>query len=124
MSMNDQETVGQVIKRERLRLGLTLSDLSSQTGLNDTILLRIEGDEFKVVDPNILRPIVDALHLDRPFLFSLNAAGIKDEDIFVLSPGWAKLDPEQKKQFVAIVRSTLADAFNSSKNDDTDDDND
>ena len=65
----------------------------------------------------------DALHLDRLYLFSLNGSGVKDEDIRVIARAAGKMNPEQKKQMMAMLRSSFADAFNSSESDDLDDNN-
>ena len=65
MAVNNEETLGQIIKSKRLRLGLSLRDLAKQTGLSHSSILRIEENQFKMVDTDTLGAIADALHLDR-----------------------------------------------------------
>ena len=123
MAVNNEETLGQIIKSKRLRLGLSLRDLAKQTGLSHSSILRIEENQFKMVDTDTLGAIADALHLDRLYLFSLNGSGVKDEDIRVIARAAGKMNPEQKKQMMAMLRSSFADAFNSSESDDLDNNN-
>ena len=73
MAINYEETLGQIIKRKRLQLGMSLRDLAKEAGVTHVAILRIEEDKYKIVDPKILTAIANALHLDRLFLLSLNA---------------------------------------------------
>ncbi len=124
MAVNHEETLGEVIKNKRLRLGLSLRDLARRTGLNHSSIIRIEDNQFKMVDTDTLAAIADALHIDRLYLFSLNGSGVKDEDVRVLARAAGKMTPEQKKQMMTMLRKSFADAFNSSESDNLDDDDD
>ena len=55
MAINYEETLGQIIKRKRLQLGMSLRDLAKEAGVTHVAILRIEEDKYKIVDPRILK---------------------------------------------------------------------
>ena len=121
MAINYEETLGQIIKRKRLQLGMSLRDLAKEAGVTHVAILRIEEDKYKIVDPNILTAIANALHLDRLFLLSLNGAGVEDEDIRIIARAAGKLSPEQRQQMLDMLRGSFAEAFKNTSSDDLDD---
>ena len=58
MAVDYNETMGQVIKRKRLQLGISLRDLAKTANVSHVTILRIEDDKFNMVDPAILTAIV------------------------------------------------------------------
>ena len=116
MAINYEETLGQIIKRKRLQLGMSLRDLAKEAGVTHVAILRIEEDKYKIVDPKILTAIANALHLDRLFLLSLNGAGVEDEDIRIIARAAGKLNPE-----LEMLRGSFAEAFKNTSSDDLDD---
>ena len=54
MAINYDESLGQIIKRKRLQLGMSLRDLAKEAGVTHVAILRIEEDKYKIVDPKIL----------------------------------------------------------------------
>ena len=121
MAVDYNETMGQVIKRKRLQLGISLRDLAKAANVSHVTILRIEDDKFNMVDPAILTAIAEALHLDRLFLLSLNGAGVEDEDIRIIARAAGKLNPEQRQQMLDMLRGSFAEAFKNTSSDDLDD---
>ncbi len=124
MAVNYNETLGQIIKKKRLQLGMSLRDLAAKAGVHHATIDRIEADYFKVVDPTTLTAIAEALHLDRLFLLSLNGAGVKDEDIRIIARAASKMNAEQRQQMMAILRDSFSEAFKNTESDDLDDNGD
>ncbi len=121
MAVNHDETLGQVIKRKRLQIGMSLRELAEAAGVSHVTVLRIEDDKFNMVDPAILTAIADKLHLDRLFLLSLNGAGVEDEDIRIIARAAGRMSPEQRQQMLAMLRDSFAEAFKNTSSDDLDD---
>ena len=121
MAVNYDETMGQVIKRKRLQIGMSLRDLAKAADVSHVAIMRIEDDKFNTVDPAILTKIADTLHLDRLFLLSLNGAGVKDEDIRIIARAAGKMSPEQRRQMLEMLRGSFAEAFKNTASDDLDD---
>ncbi len=121
MAVDYNETMGQVIKRKRLQLGISLRDLAKAANVSHVTIMRIEDDKFNMVDPAILTAIAEALHLDRLFLLSLNGAGVEDEDIRIIARAAGKMSPEQRQQMLAMLRGSFAEAFKNTASDDLDD---
>ena len=124
MPVNHSETLGQVIKKKRLQLGMSLRDLAGKVGVHHATIDRIETDQFKVVDPTTLVAIADALHLDKLFLLSLNGAGVEDEDIRIIARAANKMNSEQRQQMMDMLRNSFAEAFRNTDSDDLDADGD
>ncbi len=120
MPEKHSETLGQVIKKKRLQLGMSLRDLAGKVNVHHATIDRIETDQFKVVDPSTLVAIADALHLDRLYLLSLNGAGVEDEDIRIIARAANKMNPEQRRQMMAMLRDSFAEAFRNTDSDDLD----
>ncbi|MBE5788737.1 MAG: helix-turn-helix transcriptional regulator [Clostridiales bacterium] len=121
MAVDPGGTLGQVIKRKRLQLGISLRDLARAADVSHVTIMRIEDDKFNMVDPAILTAIADALHLDRLFLLSLNGAGVEDEDIRIIARAAGKMSPEQRRQMLAMLRGSFSEAFRNTASDDLDD---
>ena len=121
MAVDPDGTLGQVIKRKRLQLGISLRDLARAADVSHVTIMRIEDDKFNMVDPAILTAIADALHLDRLFLLSLNGAGVEDEDIRIIARAAGKMSPEQRRQMLAMLRGSFSEAFRNTASDDLDD---
>ena len=124
MAVDPGGTLGQVIKRKRLQLGISLRDLARAADVSHVTIMRIEDDKFNMVDPAILTAIADALHLDRLFLLSLNGAGVEDEDIRIIARAAGKMSPEQRRQMLAMLRGSFSEAFRNTASDDLDDNED
>ena len=58
MAVDYNGTMGQVIKRKRLQLGISLRDLAKAANVSHVTIMRIEDDKFNMVDPAILTAIV------------------------------------------------------------------
>lgn len=121
MAVNYDETLGQVIKRKRLQIGMSLRELAKEADVSHVTIMRIEEDQFNMIDPVILTKIADTLHLDRLFLLSLNGAGVKDEDIRIIARAAEKMSPEQRQQMMDMLRGSFAEAFKNTSSDDLDD---
>ena len=121
MAINYEETLGQIIKRKRLQLGMSLRDLAKEAGVTHVAILRIEEDKYKIVDPKILTASANALHLDRLFLLYLKGVGVEDEDIRIIARAAGKLNPEQRQQMLEMLRGSFAEAFKNTSSDDLDD---
>ena len=121
MAVDYNGTMGQVIKRKRLQLGISLRDLAKAANVSHVTIMRIEDDKFNMVDPAILTAIAEALHLDRLFLLSLNGAGVEDEDSRIIARAAGKMSPEQRQQMLAMLRGSFAEAFKNTASDDLDD---
>lgn len=124
MAVDLNDTLGRVIKKKRLQLGMTLRDLAAKAGVHHATIDRIETDQFKVVDPSTLVKIAEALHLDQLYLLSLNGAGVKDEDIRIIARAANKMSPEQRQKMMAILRDSFSEAFRNTESDDLDDNGD
>ena len=121
MAVNYDETMGQVIKRKRQQIGMSLRELAKEAGVSHVTIMRIEDDKFNMVDPAILTAIADALHLDRLFLLSLNGAGVQDEDIRIIARAAGKMSQEQRRQMLDLLSDSFAEAFRNTGSDDLDD---
>ena len=121
MPVDPNETLGQVIKKKRLQMGMSLRDLAGKAGVHHATIDRIENDQFKVVDPSTLIAVAEALHLDRLFLLSLNGAGVQDEDIRIIARAAGKMSQEQRRQMLDLLRGSFAEAFRNTGSDDLDD---
>lgn len=124
MAVDLNDTLGRVIKKKRLQLGMTLRDLAAKAGVHHATIDRIETDQFKVVDPSTLIKIAETLHLDQLYLLSLNGAGVKDEDIRIIARAANKMSPEQRQKMMAILRDSFSEAFRNTESDDLDDNGD
>ena len=124
MAADLNDTLGRVIKKKRLQLGMTLRDLAAKAGVHHATIDRIETDQFKVVDPSTLVKIAETLHLDQLYLLSLNGAGVKDEDIRIIARAANKMSPEQRQKMMAILRDSFSEAFRNTESDDLDDNGD
>lgn len=120
MPESNSETLGQVVKKKRLQLGMSLRDLAGVVGVHHATIDRIETDQFKVVDPAIIAGLAKALHLDKLYLFSLNGAGVDDEDIRIIARAANRMNSEQRHQMMAVLRASFADAFQNTDSDDLD----
>ena len=124
MAVDHNDTLGHVIKKKRLQLGMTLRDLAAKAGVHHATIDRIETDQFKVVDPSTLVKIAETLHLDQLYLLSLNGAGVKDEDIRIIARAANKMSVEQRQKMMAILRDSFSEAFKNNESDDLDDNGD
>ena len=120
MAENHGETLGQVIKRKRLQIGMSLRDLAKAANVSHVTILRIEDDKFSVVDPEILTAIAATLHLDQLYLYTLNGAGVKDEDVRIIARALGKMSQEERQQMLAMLRGSFAEAFKNTGSDDLD----
>ena len=121
MPVNTNETLGQVVRKKRLQMGLSLRDVAAAVGVHHATVDRIETDQFKVVDPATLSAIADVLRLDRLFLLSLNGAGVADEDIRIIARAAKKMTEEQRRKMLALLRESFSEAFENTSSDDLDD---
>ena len=121
MAVDLNDTLGRVIKKKRLQLGMTLRDLAAKAGVHHATIDRIETDQFKVVDPSTLVKIAETLHLDQLYLLSLNGAGVKDEDIRIIARAANRMSAEQRQAMMAILRDSFSEAFRNTESDDLDD---
>lgn len=119
MAVNN-ETLGQVVKRKRLKLGMTLRDLAGKVNVSHVTIMKIENDKFKVVDPAIVAGIADALHLDRLFLLSLQGAGVADNRVRIIARVIAKLSREEGDRMLKMDRDAFPEAFAKAESDDLD----
>ena len=120
MPNTEELTLGQVIKKKRLQLGMSLRDLAGKVGVHHATIDRIENDMFKVVDPTTLTAIAETLHLDHLYLLSLNGAGVKDEDIRIIARAAGKMSAEQRQQMLELLRNSFSEAFMNTDSDDLD----
>ncbi len=68
--MNETQNLGSLIKRQRIRIGLTLLTLSAKSGVSPTHLSRIEKAQ-RYPSANVLRKIAQPLGLEEKELFNL-----------------------------------------------------
>ena len=121
MPIDYSESLGSIIRSKRKQCGLSLRDLAKKTGVHHSTIDRIESDQFSVVDPATLNAIGDALHLDKLFLQSLNGGGVEDGDIRVIARAAGKMDAEQRKRMMDMLRASFSEAFKDTDSDDLDD---
>ena len=124
MPVDLHETLGQVIKKKRLHMGMSLRDLAGKAGVHRATIDRIENDQFKVVDPSTLIAVAEALHLDRLFLLSLNGAGVQDEDIRIIARAAGRMKAAQRRKMMELLRDSFSEAFRNTESDDLDDNGD
>ena len=65
--MNEPSTIGQRVKKERVKIGMTQLNLASAAGLAPESVCRIEADN-RVPGVGTLRRLADALGVTIPFL--------------------------------------------------------
>ena len=97
MDINQNRTLGSVVKKKRMKLGMSLRDLAAKVEVHHATIDRIENNQIKVVDPSTLIRLADALHIDQLYLLSLNGAGVQDEDIRIIARAANKMSAEQRK---------------------------
>lgn len=68
--MNEAQNLGSLIKRQRIRIGLTLLALSAKSGVSTSHLSRIEKAQ-RYPSTNVLRQIARPLGLEEKELFNL-----------------------------------------------------
>lgn len=124
MGTEQNETLGSVVRKKRLQLGLSLRDLAAKAEVHHATIDRIENNQFKVVDPSTLIKIADALHLDQLYLLSLNGAGVKDEDIRIIARAANKMSAEQRQLMMSMLRDSFSEAFKNTESDDLDNNGD
>ena len=120
MPVNYADTLGQVIKKKRLHLGLSLRDLAKKVGVHHATIDRIEMDRFKVIDPAILMGIADALHLDKMYLLSLGGANVGDQDLRLIARAQNRMTDAQRRQMMDMLRAAFPEAFKNIDSDDLD----
>ncbi|MBQ3667817.1 MAG: helix-turn-helix domain-containing protein [Clostridia bacterium] len=124
MPIDYSESLGDIIRSKRRQCGLSLRDLAARTGVHHSTIDRIEKGLFSVVDPETLNAIGDALHLDKLFLQSLNGAGVKDEDIRIIARAARRMDADQRRRMLEMLKSSFKDAFTNVYSDDLDENGD
>lgn len=75
--MDEAQKLGNIVRRQRNRLGMTLVDLAKKSGVSISHLGRIENAQ-RYPSANVLRKIAKPLNLDEKELFSL-AGYLSDE---------------------------------------------
>lgn len=68
--MNETQNLGSIVRRQRNRLGLSLADLSTKSGVSISYLSRIEKAQ-RYPTANVLLKIAKPLNLDENELFNL-----------------------------------------------------
>jgi transcriptional regulator with XRE-family HTH domain len=68
--MSETQNLGSIVRRQRIRLGLTLKDLAAKSGVSVSHLGRIENAQ-RYPSPNVLRKIAEPLDLDENEIFNL-----------------------------------------------------
>ena len=68
--MNETENLGSIVRRQRKRLGLSLTDLATKSGVSASHLGRIENAQ-RYPSTTVLRKIAKPLDLDEKELFNL-----------------------------------------------------
>lgn len=68
--MDEIQDLGTIVKRQRNRLGFTITELAPKSGVSPSHIARIEKDE-RYPSPNILRKIAKPLNIDEQELFNL-----------------------------------------------------
>ena len=121
MAVNDEETLGQIIQRKRLQLGMSLRELGRASGVCYVVIMRIEKGEVKLAKPENVKAIADVLHLDRHFLLSLEGAGVEDKDIRIICRAAKKMNQKQRRQMHKLLRGSFPEAFKNTSSDDLDD---
>jgi len=103
--MNDAQNLGSVIKRQRLRIGLTLAVLAAKSGVSVAYLSRIEKAQ-RYPSVNVLRKIAEPLRLDEKELFNL--AGYL--------PSEHPMSPDQEKHRLLAELDILLDRVTADTN--------
>jgi transcriptional regulator with XRE-family HTH domain len=68
--MTETQNLGSIVRRQRQRLGLSLADLASKSGVSVSHLGRIENAQ-RYPSTNVLRKIAKPLNIDESELFNL-----------------------------------------------------
>ena len=68
--MNETQNLGSIVRRQRNRLGITLLDLSKESGVSVSHLGRIENAQ-RYPSTTVLRKIAKPLNIDENELFNL-----------------------------------------------------
>jgi len=72
-------TLGQYIRQERERCGLTLRVLARQIGMHYSYISRVESGDYKQPSPEILQRIAHALGVEYSDLFALTGYRIPED---------------------------------------------
>lgn len=81
----NEHPVGQRLKRERTRAGLSLAELADATGVSKTYLVRLESDPGANPSLDVLRRIAEALDLTVADLVGARAVQFDAEDALIPS---------------------------------------
>lgn len=120
MTKKDNETLGQVVHRKRLQLGVSLRGLAKAVNTDQVSILRIERDQFNKVDPAIIKDLADVLHMDRLFMLSLKGSGVEDKDVRIFARAIAKMKRKERASMMKMLREEFPEAFAHTRSDDLD----
>ncbi len=120
MTKKNNETLGQVVHRKRLQLGVSLRGLAKAVNTDQVSILRIERDQFNKVDPAIIKDLADVLHMDRLFMLSLKGSGVEDKDVRIFARAIAKMKRKERASMMKMLREEFPEAFAHTRSDDLD----
>ena len=120
MTKKNNETLGQVVHRKRLQLGVSLRGLAKAVNTDQVSILRIERDKFNKVDPAIIKDLADVLHMDRLFMLSLKGSGVEDKDVRIFARAIAKMKRKERASMMKMLREEFPEAFAHTRSDDLD----
>lgn len=103
------ESLGEVLRKRRLQLGLSLRQVEDKTGISNAYLSQLETQKITQPTPSILRRISELYDLSYPRL--LNLAGhpvpsLRNDNkvVFRTSQGLEEINKEEEKELLNYLR--------------------
>lgn len=105
-------TLGKYIALKRTENGLSQRQLGIDTNISHSTVSRIEKDDGISPDNATLKALANRLNLDYNYLLSLNKSIADEPEIRVIQRAAKKMDENQKKKMLDILKVHFDDLFN------------
>ena len=107
----DSKTLGQVIKEQREKLGLSQRELARKVNINNATISLIEGNPKIVANPNTLKAISLMLKIDYNYLLSLNNTIEDDKDMRIIARATKTMSEQDRERMMKMLRDSFSTAF-------------
>lgn len=112
-----EETLGEVIARNRIRKGLSQRELALKVKVSNSTIARIERNDFNAPTGDVLRAIAKELDVDYNYLQALNRQIDDEPDIRQIQRAARNMSPEDRERMLGILRLSFHEAFENTEAD-------